>query len=81
MNTCSSREELESVAKDIGMSRATMYRKAKLLGLPEKQHKPHKSKLDQYINLTFDELNELVKSGELNRMAKHRIIQRRTNVM
>ncbi|MDD5942032.1 hypothetical protein [Fibrobacter sp.] len=79
-NTCSSREELESVAKDIGMSRATMYRKAKWLGLPEKQHKPHKSKLDQYINLTIDELNELVKSGKLNRMAKHRILQKRANV-
>ena len=80
IDDCSSREELAEVAREIGMSRATMYRRAKLLGLPEKRHKPHKSKLDQYINLSIEELNVLVKSGKLNRMGKHRIIQRRTNV-
>lgn len=78
VKACSSIEELECVAKDVGMSRATFYRKAKLQGLsPAKKRNPHKSKLDQYINLSIDELNELVKSGELNRMAKHRILQRR----
>jgi len=78
VNACSSREELESVAKNIGMSRATFYRKAKLLGLsPAKKHKPHKSKLDRYVELSVDELNQLVKSGVLNRMAKLRILHRR----
>lgn len=81
VKACSSIEELECVAKDVGMSRATFYRKAKLLGLsPAKKRTPHKSKLDQYINLSIDELNELVKSGKLNRMAKHRILQRRAKI-
>lgn len=67
---CSSRYEL----KQIGMSRTTEWRKAKELGLPKKKKA---SKLDQYSDCTEDELNNLVKTGVLNRMDKSRIIARR----
>ena len=69
---CSSIEDLEKM----GMSRATVYRKAKQLGLPGKR----KSKLDQYMDCSEEELNNLVKTGVLNRMDKSRIItKRKTN--
>ncbi len=67
---CSSRDEL----KQIGMSRTTEWRKAKELGLPNNKRK---SKLDQYMNCTEEELNNLVKTGVLNRMDKSRIISKR----
>ena len=66
---CSSIEDLEKM----GMSRATVYRKAKQLGLKGKR----KSKLDKYMNCTDHELKELVKTGVLNRMDKSRIKARR----
>ena len=77
---CSTRDELERAANEAGMSESTKRRKAKKLGLgrkTHKQHKQHKSKLDKYVGLSEAELDELVKKGELNRMAKHRIIERR----
>ena len=55
---CSSIEDLEKM----GMSRATVYRKAKQLGLKGKR----KSKLDKYMNCTDHELKELVNEVVLN---------------
>lgn len=73
IESCSTRNELEMM----GMSERTVRRNARKLGLGRKEHKQHKSKLDKYAGLTEAELDELVKKGELNRMAKHRIIERR----
>lgn len=67
---CETREELESK----GMSERTVRRKAKQIGLDRKKRT---SKLDQYMDCSDDELNELVKTGVLNRMDKSRIIARR----
>lgn len=69
---CSSFEDLEKM----GMSRATVYRKAKQLGLPGKR----KSKLDQYMDCSEDELKDLVKKGVINRMDKSRINARKRKV-
>lgn len=69
---CSSIEDLEKM----GMSRATVYRKAKQLGLPGKR----KSKLDQYMDCSEDELKDLVKKGVINRMDKSRINARKRKV-
>lgn len=66
---CKTMDEL----KQIGMSRATMYRKANELGISTK--KP--SKLDQYKDCSEEELNNLVKTGVLNRMDKSRIMSKR----
>lgn len=69
---CSSIEDLEKM----GMSRATVYRKAKQLGIPGKR----KSKLDQYMDCSEDELKDLVKKGVINRMDKSRINARKRKV-
>jgi len=60
--------------KQLGMCRATMYNKAKELGIPTKGRK---SKIEQYMNCTEAELNNLVKTGVLNRMDKSRIMSKR----
>lgn len=65
---CSSMEDLEKM----GMSRATVYRKAKQLGLKGKR----KSKLDQYMGCSEEELKDLVKKGVITRLQKSRIIAR-----
>ena len=80
IENCKTRDELERVACEVGMSKRTTYRKAKEFGLPRKErkpHNPHKSKLDKYVALSKDELDELVKKGILNRMDKCRIIKKR----
>lgn len=69
---CSSIEDLEKM----GMSRATVYRKAKQLGITGKR----KSKLDQYMDCSEDELKDLVKKGVINRMDKSRINARKRKV-
>lgn len=65
---CKTMDEL----KQLGMSTATIYRKAKELGISTK--KP--SKLDQYMNCTEEELKDLVKKGVITRLQKSRIIAR-----
>ena len=60
--------------KQLGMCRATMYNKAKELGI---KTKGRKSKIAQYMNCTEAELNNLVKTGVLNRMDKSRIMSKR----
>lgn len=67
---CTTREDLEKT----GMSKSTVWRKAKQLGLDRKKRA---SKLEQYMKCSDDELTELVKTGVLNRMDKSRIIKRR----
>lgn len=67
---CKTMDEL----KQLGMCRATMYNKAKELGI---KTKGRKSKIEQYMNCTETELNNLVKTGVLNRMDKSRIMARR----
>ena len=62
--------------KQLGMSTATVYRKAKELGISTK--KP--SKLDQYMNCTEDELKDLVKKGVITRLQKSRIIARQKQI-
>ena len=63
---CKTMDEL----KQLGMSTATIYRKAKELGISTK--KP--SKLDQYLTCTEEELKDLVKKGVITRLQKSRII-------
>lgn len=58
--------------KQLGMSTATIYRKAKELGISTK--KP--SKLDQYLTCTEAELKDLVKKGVITRLQKSRIISK-----
>ena len=66
---CKTMDEL----KQLGMSTATIYRKAKELGISTK--KP--SKLDQYMDCSEEELKDLVKKGVITRLQKSRIIAKR----